>query len=212
MMSSSMTPSESLLAPPLGTRALQPILSLGHQPLANNLVSRSSLGNVDAVYPLELMWAEELALVQLSVSVPPERLFSEYLYLTSFSPTLVEAARRHVEAQVKRWNLGPGDLAMEIGSNDGYLLQHYRRYGLSVLGVDPARNVAEAAEKNGVATRCAFFSRALAASLRDEGHRPRIVHANNVMAHIPDVEGVMAGMAMLLHDSGVFVAETPYVR
>ena len=207
-----MPPHESTLTPPLGSKALLPILSLGQQPLANNLVSRTSLDVQDAVYPLELMWAEDLGLVQLSVSVPPERLFSEYLYLTSFSPTLVEAARRHVDEQVKRWRLSPGDLAMEIGSNDGYLLQHYQRHGLAVLGIDPARNVAEAAVTKGVPTRCAFFGRDLAASLRAEGHRPRIVHANNVMAHIPDVEGVMAGMAILLDDAGVFVAETPYVR
>lgn len=193
-------------------RLLRPILSLGHQPLANNLVRPGDTSDADPAFPLELMWRDDLKLVQLSVSVPPSKLFSDYLYLTSFSPTLVEAARRHVETQVAQRGLGPGDLAMEIGSNDGYLLQHYRAHGLQVLGVDPASNVALEAEKRGVPTRCAFFGRELASQLVAEGNRPRIVHANNVMAHIPDVEGVMAGMATLLHDQGVFVAETPYVR
>jgi SAM-dependent methyltransferase len=191
---------------------LKPILSLGRQPLANNLVSAADLSAPDLLFPLDLMWSEELKLVQLSVSVPPAQLFSEYLYLTSFSPTLVEAARRHVAAQVAARQLGPGDLAMEIGSNDGYLLQHYQAHGLSVLGIDPAANVAAEAQKRGIPTRCAFFGRELAQALASEGIRPRIVHANNVMAHIPDVEGVMAGIATILHDRGVFVAETPYVR
>jgi SAM-dependent methyltransferase len=191
---------------------LKPILSLGRQPLANNLASTEDLATPDPLFPLELMWSEELKLVQLSVSVPPAQLFSEYLYLTSFSPTLVEAARRHVDAQVTARQLGPGDLAMEIGSNDGYLLQHYKAQGLTVLGIDPASNVAAEARKRGIPTRCAFFGLELAQELAAEGLRPRIVHANNVMAHIPDVQGVMAGIATVLHDQGVFVVETPYVR
>jgi SAM-dependent methyltransferase len=191
---------------------LKPILSLGRQPLANNLVAPEDLATADPLFPLELIWSEELKLVQLSVSVPPSQLFSEYLYLTSFSPTLVEAARRHVEAQVADRQMGPGDLAMEIGSNDGYLLQHYQARGLTVLGIDPAANVAAEARQRGIPTRCAFFGRELAQQLAAEGMRPRIVHANNVMAHIPDVEGVMAGIAAILHERGVFVVETPYVR
>jgi 2-polyprenyl-3-methyl-5-hydroxy-6-metoxy-1,4-benzoquinol methylase len=191
---------------------LTPILSLGLQPLANNLVRAADAGSVDPTFPLELMWCDDLKLVQLSLSVPPSALFSEYLYLTSFSPTLVEAARQHVDAQVARRGLGPGDLAMEIGSNDGYLLQHYQAHGLDVLGIDPAQNVVNEAERKGVPTRCAFFGRELATELRAKNLRPKIVHANNVMAHVPDVEGVMAGLATLLRDDGVFVAETPYVR
>lgn len=195
-----------------GMYPLRPILSLGHQPLANNLVAASDLARPDATFPLELMWCEALKLVQLSVSVPPDALFTNYLYLTSFSQTLVQAAREHVERQIAARRLGAGDLAMEIGSNDGYLLQHYRRAGLDVLGVDPAAAIAETARAAGVDTLCAFFSRELGQRLRAEGRRPRIVHANNVMAHIPDVEGVMAGVEALLHDQGVFVVETPYVK
>jgi len=187
-------------------------LSLGEQPLANNLVPPDQTGTPDALYPLELMWSEQLKLVQLSVSVPPADLFSEYLYLTSFSPTLVEAAKRHVDAQVAQRGLRAGDLAMEIGSNDGYLLQHYQAHGLDVLGIDPAANVVAEAVRRGVPTRCAFFGRDVASALAAEGLRPKIIHANNVMAHIPDVEGVTTGFATVLHDRGVFVAETPYVR
>jgi SAM-dependent methyltransferase len=200
------------LRPLNAQRACTLILSLGLQPLANNLVRPDADPGPDPLYPLDLMWCEDLKLVQLSVSVSPSSLFSEYLYFTSFSPTLVKAAADHVAAQVDRHRLGPGDLAMEIGSNDGYLLQHYQRRGIDVLGVDPAQNVAAEAERNGVPTRCAFFDRELAAALREEGRRPKIVHANNVMAHIPDVDGVVAGLTTLLHDEGVFVAETPYVR
>jgi SAM-dependent methyltransferase len=192
--------------------SLTPILSLGIQPLANNLVPPDRVGEPDPEFPLELMWCDDLKLVQLSVSVPPTTLFSEYLYLTSFSPALVSAAHEHVDQQVAARGFGPGDLAMEIGSNDGYLLQYYRQHGLDVLGIDPAENVIAVAEERGVPTRCAFFGVDLAQGLVAEGFRPKIVHANNVMAHIPDVDGVMRGMETLLHDDGVFVTETPYVR
>ena len=190
---------------------LTPILSLGKQPLANNLVPLGRVDTADAVFPLELMWCDDLKLVQLSTSVPPTEMFSEYLYLTSFSAVLVEAARVHVADRVERHGLGAGDLAMEIGSNDGYLLKHYQAHGLDVLGVDPAANVATIANEAGVPTLNTFFGREVGAELRAEGRRPKVVHANNVMAHVPDVDGVMAGIATMLHDDGVFVTETPYV-
>src|SRR5262249_32492577 len=142
----------------------------------------------------------------------PRRLFSTYLYLTSFSQVLVDAARENVETQVAKYGLQAGDLAMEIGSNDGYLLQHYQTRGLKVLGVDPAENVAAHARDKGVPTVRAFFGADIAEQLRKEGHCPKIVHANNVMAHIPDVAGVIRGLSILLDDRGVFVVETPYVR
>jgi hypothetical protein len=192
--------------------SLTPILNLGVQPLANNLVPLAHADQPDPEFPLELVWCDELKLVQLSVSVPPTALFSEYLYFTSFSPALVAAAEEHVASQVARRGLGADDLAMEIGSNDGYLLQFYKRAGLDVLGIDPAQNVVPEAEKKGVPTRCAFFGIDLARELVADGFRPKVVHANNVMAHIPDVDGVMRGMEILLHDDGVFVTETPYVR
>src|SRR5215471_9625050 len=162
--------------------ALRPIVSLGRQPLANNLVPPDQASEPDERFPLDLMWCEELKLVQLSVSVAPRRLFSTYLYLTSFSQVLVDAARDNVETQVAKYGLQAGDLAMEIGSNDGYLLQHYQARGLHVLGVDPAENVAAHAREKGVPTVCAFFGAEVAEALRKEGHRPKIVHANNVMA------------------------------
>jgi SAM-dependent methyltransferase len=169
-------------------------------------------GEPDELFPLDLMWCEDLKLVQLSVSVEPRRLFSQYLYLTSFSQALVDAARGNVETQIAKYQLRAGDLAMEIGSNDGYLLQHYQARGLNVLGIDPAENVAAHARNKGVPTLCAFFGEEVARKLRDDGHRPKIVHANNVMAHIPDVAGVIRGLSTLLDDRGVFVVETPYVR
>jgi SAM-dependent methyltransferase len=191
---------------------LKPIVSLGMQPLANNLVPPDQTREPDELFPLDLMWCEDLKLVQLSVSVAPRRLFSTYLYLTSFSQALVDAARENVETQVAEYGLQAGDLAMEIGSNDGYLLQHYQARGLNVLGVDPAENVAAHARDKGVPTLCAFFGADVAEALRNEGRRPKIVHANNVMAHIPDVAGVIRGLSILLDDRGVFVVETPYVR
>ena len=101
---------------------------------------------------------------------------------------------------------------MEIASNDGYLLRNYVDAGVPVLGVDPARNIASVAEENGVPTVCDFFGAEVAAQLRAEGRRASVLHANNVLAHVPDVNGVVAGIATILADDGVAVIETPYLR
>jgi SAM-dependent methyltransferase len=121
-------------------------------------------------------------------------------------------AEELVERLVRERGLGGETLAVEIASNDGYLLQHYVGAGVPVLGIDPARNVVEAARLGGVETICAFFGEELAQELASEGRRASVLHANNVLAHVPDVNGVVAGIARLLTDDGVAVVETPYVR
>jgi SAM-dependent methyltransferase len=197
----------------LGCRAtaLHPVLSLGEQPPANALTDEPTpLG--EHRYPLDLVVCERCSLVQLTVSVPPEELFSDYPYFSSYSPTLVASARHLVGRLVDARHLGEGDLAMEIGSNDGYLLQHYQQRGVDVLGIDPAENVAEAARARGVPTRCAYFGVEVAADIAAEGRRAAVLHANNVLAHVPDVNGVLTGIATVLADDGVAVIETPYVR
>src|SRR5262245_46011940 len=149
--------------PALGCRAcgavgLLDILDLGRVPLANALLTEAELGQPEPLYPLKLVFCRDCALVQITESVPPERLFREYLYFSSFSETALESALGIAE-RLRTWRrLGPASLVVEIASNDGYLLQHYLRQGVPVLGVEPARNVARVAQERGIRTLAEFFS------------------------------------------------------
>ncbi len=195
-----------------GRTTLAPVMSFGEMPLANALLSEADLDRREARFPLELVFCESCALLQITESVDPELLFGEYAYFSSYSTTMLEHAAELVTRLVRERRLDGDSLAMEIASNDGYLLQHYVRAGVPVLGIDPARNVVEVAARRGVETICAFFGEDLARELAAGGRRASVLHANNVLAHVPDVNGVVAGIAHVLADDGVAVVETPYVR
>jgi C-methyltransferase-like protein/putative zinc binding protein/methyltransferase family protein len=195
-----------------GADGLVPVLDLGLQPLANRLRTTAELDDEEPRFPLDVAACPECSLVQLTYSVPPEEMFSDYPYFSSVSPSLVAHAKEIAERKVADLGLGPDSLAMEIASNDGYLLQHYRDAGVPVLGVDPARNIARVAEDRGIPTRCAFFGREVAAELVAEGFRPDVVHANNVMAHVPALNSFVAGIATLIGDHGRLVTESPYLK
>jgi SAM-dependent methyltransferase len=187
-------------------------MSFGEMPLANALLSEADLDRREARFPLELVFCESCALLQITESVDPELLFGEYAYFSSYSTTMLEHAAELAARLVRERGLDGDSLAMEIASNDGYLLQHYVRAGIPVLGIDPARNVVEAAARRGVETMCAFFGEDLARELTAGGRRAAVLHANNVLAHVPDVNGVVAGIAHVLADDSIAVVETPYVR
>jgi SAM-dependent methyltransferase len=191
---------------------LEVILSLGQMPLANALLSEDQLDEPEPRYPLDVAFCEACALVQLTVSVPPRSLFSEYAYFSSYSDTVVSNAEQVVKRMIEERALGPDCLAMEIASNDGYLLQHYVQAGVPVLGIDPAANVVPEAEARGVPTLCAFFGLELAEELRRSGRRADVMHANNVLAHVPNLQGFVSGIARVLTGAGVAVIETPYVK
>jgi predicted TPR repeat methyltransferase len=195
-----------------GAEGLVPVLDLGSQPLANRLRTEEELGEDEPRHPLDVAACAACSLVQLTHSVPPEELFGDYPYFSSVIPTLVAHAKEIAERTIAERGLGPESLAMELASNDGYLLQHYRDAGVPVLGVDPARNIAAVAEERGIPTRCAFFGQAVAAELVAEGHRPDVVHANNVMAHVPELNSFVAGIATLLGDHGRLITESPYLK
>ena len=195
-----------------GREGLVAVLDLGVQPLANNLRRTSQLDEEEPRYPLDVAVCPECALVQLTESVPPEQMFVQYPYFSSVSPALVAHAKAIATRVIAERGLGSDDLAMEIASNDGYLLQHYRDAGVQVLGVDPARNIAAVAEERDIPTLCEFFGSEVGARLAAEGRRPAVVHANNVMAHVPDLNGVVAGVAALIGEHGRFVTESPYLK
>jgi len=195
-----------------GRSPLVPVMSFGEMPLANGLLPAADLDRPEARFPLELVFCEACSLLQITESVDPEALFGEYAYFSSYSTTMLEHAAELVERLIRERGLDGDSLAMEIASNDGYLLQHYVQAGVPALGIDPARNVVEAAAERGVETICAFFGEELARELGAGGRRAAVLHANNVLAHVPDVNGVVAGIAQVLAPDGVAVIETPYVR
>lgn len=190
----------------------RPVFSLGEQPLANALAPDRHTALTLPRHPLEVCQCHRCGLAQLTVAVPPEVLFTDYPYFSSYSPAVTASAEELVSRLVAERGLGPADLVVEVASNDGYLLQHYVAAGVPVLGVDPAHNVVATARARGVPTRRAFFDERLAGELRGSGHRAAVVHANNVLAHVPDPNTVLAGVARLLADEGVAVLEFPYLR
>lgn len=200
-----------------GAVGLVPVLSLGRTPLANALPTRDDLARSEETFPLDLVLCEACSLVQITETVSPETLFRDYVYFSSFSDTMIEHARLLAGRLIAARSLGAASLVMEIASNDGYLLQHYLAAGVPVLGIEPARNVARVAiEERGVPTLVEFFGRALAARLASEGKRADVLHANNVLAHVADLGGVVAGIRAVLNDAaaspGVAVVEAPYLR
>src|SRR5262245_30772020 len=196
-----------------GDSALVTILSLGKTPLANALLTPQQLAAPEPTYPLDLVFCPGCTLVQLTETVPPETLFSDYLYFSSFSDTMLRHAEGLVGGLITSRQLGDQSLVVEVASNDGYLLQYYKRAGVPVLGIEPAANVAEVAQRErGIPTLTEFFSKELAARLRRDNHRADVIHAHNVLAHVADLNGVLSGLATLLKDEGVVVVEAPYVK
>jgi SAM-dependent methyltransferase len=187
-------------------------LSLGNHPLANALLTEETLGEPEDKYPLEVVVCTKCSLVQITETVPPELLFRNYIYFSSFSDTMLRHARDVAERLTRERHLGPDSLVVEIASNDGYLLKNFVAAGVPVLGIEPARNIAKVAQQHGVDTISEFFGADLALHLVAQGHSADVILANNVMAHAPDINSMMAGIKTLLKPDGVFVLETPYLK
>lgn len=195
-----------------GQTDLQLILSLGRTPLANALLTKDQLNEPEENFPLDLVFCPTCALVQITATVPPEKLFCEYLYLSSFSDTVLENARSIAERLIVHNKLGRDSKVVEIASNDGYLLQNYHDRSIPVLGIEPARNIARIAEDRGIRTISEFFDESLAGRLRACGELADVIHANNVVAHVADLHGVVSGIATLLKPNGVAIIENHYVK
>jgi SAM-dependent methyltransferase len=181
------------------------VFSLGKMPLANSLLD--SPDQPYKTYPLDLMLCGDCSLVQLAEAVPPSEMFIDYAYLTSVSYPMVDHAKRLVDEIMDKC-ASANPYVVEIGSNDGYLLQHYVKRGIRVLGIDPSENAAEAAEEKGVPTHPKFFN---SAEARAFGELADIIHANNVLAHVPDLNDFVSGLAILLKPGGVLIVEVPYL-
>jgi 2-polyprenyl-3-methyl-5-hydroxy-6-metoxy-1,4-benzoquinol methylase len=192
-----------------GAPDLFPVLDLGRQPLANALVAPGS--PPPPSFPLSTVGCPECGVLQLSGTVDPRAMFDHYLYLSSYSTSMLDAMRRLAAETVSTLRLGPEDLVVEIASNDGYLLRHYRDLGIRVLGIEPAANVAVIASEAGIETLPDYFKPEVASDLRSKGLRPRVIHANNVLAHVPDVHAFVEAIHILLAEDGAAIIETPYL-
>ena len=192
---------------------LTSIVDLGRTPLANALLTTEQLDIPEETYPLDLVFCPRCTLVQITETVAPEKLFGEYFYLSSFSDTLLHHAEEIASRMKKTRGLDEQSLVVEVASNDGYLLQYYKSAGVTVLGVEPARNVARIAEtERGIPTLCGFFDERLAARLVAQGQSADVIHANNVLAHVSELNGFVRGLRLALKDEGVVVIEVPYVK
>lgn len=192
---------------------LQIVLSLGSMPLANALITAEQLDQPESTYPLELAFCPKCSLVQITETVPPEKLFRDYPYFSSFSDTMLHHAQAIVERVLEWRPLDAKSLAVEIASNDGYLLQYYKQAGVPVLGIEPAMNIARVAQnERGIRTITDFFGAETAGRLVEQGERADVIHANNVLAHVPDLNGFVRGLRLLLKPEGVAIIEVPYVK
>ena len=187
------------------------LVDLGKSPLCQTVLTEGGLGEPEVFYPLHARVCTTCWLVQIPEFVTPEGIFTEYAYFSAYSDSWVDHARRYVEMVVERLSLGADDLVVELASNDGYLLQHFLPHGIPVLGIDPAKNVAEAAIARGVPTLAEFFGLELAHKLVEEGRRPRLILGNNVLAQVPDINDFVAGVKVLLAEEGTATFEFPHL-
>jgi SAM-dependent methyltransferase len=182
-------------------------------PLADRMLHESQLKQPEPMFPLEVAFCPACSLLQILETVDPALLFdADYPYFSSFSNYLLEHSRRNVEELIGARALTPSSFVIEIASNDGYLLRNYVARGIPVLGIDPVPALGAAAHTVGVPTLADFFGLDLARRLASEGKQADVIHANNVLAHVADTNGFVAGIAALLKPSGQAVIEFPYVR
>ena len=190
-----------------GGQPLQVVVDLGATPLANSYLRPEQLAEAEPYYPLRVLLCSSCFLVQLEALVDPETIFRDYAYFSSYSDTLLASSEAYSDMMTKRLGLTRGDRVVEIASNDGYLLQHFLGRGMDVLGIDPAANVAKAAAGKGIHTLVRFFDSDVARELVAEGTRARLIVANNVVAHVPDLNDFLAGLKILLAPGGLITLE-----
>jgi len=196
-----------------GSASLMPFLSLGEMPLTAAFVREDQLGEPEARYPLTVAFCADCALAQTLETVSPEIIFGrDYPYYSSFSDALLSHSRENALSLIEARGLSSDSLVVELASNDGYLLRNFVEMGVPVLGIDPADGPAQAAEAAGVPTLRKFFGAGLAQRLRAEGTLADVIIANNVLAHVPDLNGFVEGIRILLAENGLAVIEAPYLR
>ena len=184
---------------------------LGMTPLSNAFIAADQAGASEAFYPLHAYVCSDCRLVQLDEFESPEAIFGDYIYFSSYSESWLRHAEEYAAMMVGRFGLGSQSRVVEIASNDGYLLQYFRSLGVDVLGIEPAANVAAVALGKGIPSEIAFFGRQTAERLRASGQAADVMAANNVLAHVPDINDFVAGFSILLKPDGVVTVEFPHL-
>lgn len=187
------------------------LVDLGLSPLANSYVSKDRAHEGEKFYPLHVFVCGRCHLVQLEQFETPENIFSHYAYFSSFSSSWLHHCKTYALEMTRRWSLDGSKRVVEVASNDGYLLQYFADQGISVLGIEPAANVARVANEKGIPTEVAFFGRDTATALRDRGFAADLMAANNVLAHVPNIRDFIAGFAVLLKPQGIATFEFPHL-
>ncbi|MEQ1710903.1 MAG: methyltransferase domain-containing protein, partial [Hyphomicrobium sp.] len=194
-----------------GAKFEHTVVDLGVTPLCESFLAADEINRMEPFYPLHARVCGDCFLVQIDQYVAPAHIFTEYAYFSSYSTSWVAHAKAYVEAIVPRLSLGAGSMAVELASNDGYLLQHFQPLGVPALGVEPAANVAAVAQAKGVDTIVDFFGRRLARTMVQEGRAADLVIGNNVLAQVPDLDDFVGGIAILLKPEGVVTLEFPHL-
>lgn len=184
---------------------------LGMSPLANSYLTAQQLDRMEPFFPLHAYVCSECFLVQLQEFETPEHIFTEYAYFSSFSDSWVAHAKAYVEKMVERFGFDEASQVIEIASNDGYLLQFFKEKNVPVLGIEPAANVAKAAEEKGIPTRVQFFNPETAQVLATEGIQADLLLGNNVLAHVPALNEFVRGMKIALKPRGIITMEFPHL-
>jgi len=185
---------------------------LGMSPLSNSYLSAEELQRPEPFYPLHAFVCSECRLVQLPAQESPETIFSDYAYFSSYSDSWLEHCRNYVEKICARRNLGSQSRVVELASNDGYLLQYFKQRGIPVLGIEPAANVAAEAERKGISTLVRFFGTETAKAMCAGQRSADLLVANNVLAHVPDLNDFVEGIRMVLKPDGIATLEFPHLQ
>lgn len=187
------------------------LVDLGMSPLCESYVSVEAANEMEPFFPLCVYVCEECFLAQLGEFVRPENIFSEYAYFSSYSASWLDHARRYTDMIIGRLGLNTSSSVMELASNDGYLLQNFVARGIPALGVEPAANVAKVAAEKGIRTVVAFFGPETARELVRSSGPVDLLIANNVLAHVPDLNGFVSGMKTVLKPNGTITVEFPHL-
>jgi len=194
-----------------GTFLKHSFVDLGMSPLSNAYLTEKQLNGAETFYPLHAYVCEKCLLVQLEQFETPEHIFNDYAYFSSYSDTWLNHAKAYTDLMIKRFGINQNSQVVEIASNDGYLLQYFQQRNIPILGIEPAANIAQVAEKKGIPTRILFLGIQTAQTLVKEGKQADLLIANNVLAHTPDINDFVAGLKILLKPKCLFTIEFPHV-
>jgi len=187
------------------------LVDLGMSPLCESYVQSSQINQMEPFYPLHVYVCENCLLAQLEEYVSPEEIFTEYAYFSSYADSWLQHSKRYTELMTERFGINSDCLVVEIASNDGYLLQYFVEKGVPVLGIEPARNIAQVAQAKGIPTLIDFFGVKTAERLSAKGQKGDLILGNNVLAQVPELNDFVRGMRILLKPNGVITMEFPHL-